>query len=109
MPNFIVAPNRKGTYAVLKDFRFCGRSFEADMEFNARRLDVPRGRLDGLYRDGFIGLMDEDEDAAERETQQAAIDGYMPPQPIVKAVDDSEETLDDSEDDVDMDDEEDDA
>lgn len=81
MPRYVVAPHRKGTYAVLKDFRFNGRDFEEGMEFDARRHDVPRGRLDPLYRDGFIGLIDEEEDAAERERQQDAIDSWQPPQP----------------------------
>lgn len=75
------APFRKGTYVVVKAFRFRGRNFIDGMEFNARRLDVPKGRLDKLYRDGYIELPDEEEDEAYREQRQEAMDSHEPPAP----------------------------
>lgn len=74
------APDRKGTYLVLKSFRFRGRNFEEGMEFNVRRLDPSKGRLDALYRDGHLGLPDEDEDEMHRMERQEAIDTWQPPQ-----------------------------
>ena len=68
----VVAPERKGTYVVLKDVRLRGRNLQPGDEVDARRLDLRRGRLDALYREGFIGLPEGDQE--ERERQAKAID-----------------------------------
>lgn len=53
------APLKVRSFAVLCDFRYSGRRYEVGGTFTPRR-DVPRHRLDKLWRDGCIGLVGSD-------------------------------------------------
>lgn len=97
-PRYIQAPERRGTYAVLEAFRYNGRNFEPGMDFDARRLDVRRGRLDTLYRGGYIGLPDEEADEEYREERAEAAKNWQPPQPIAEAEEELEPLPEEGED-----------
>jgi len=51
------APHKVRTFAVLYPFRYNGRRYEVGGTFDTRR-DMPRHRLDKLWRDGCIGMVD---------------------------------------------------
>jgi hypothetical protein len=59
------APYRVRSFAVLCTFRYGGRVYEAGGVFDARR-DVPRHRLDKLWREGCIGTLEGDACAVEQ-------------------------------------------
>ena len=59
------APYRVRSFAVLCTFRYGGRVYEAGGVFDARR-DVPRHRLDQLWREGYIGTLEGDACAVEQ-------------------------------------------
>lgn len=73
------APERKGLYVVTKPFRYSGRDFVPGMEFCARRQDPSPGRLNELYRDGFLSLPDRKADHAYRKERQKAMDNWKEP------------------------------
>lgn len=85
------APHRKSTYRVAKPFRFRGRNFEPDMVFDARRLEPLLGRLNRLYREGFLELPDPSEDRAYREQRLAAMGIQLDPEPEVEPEFDEED------------------
>jgi len=51
------APLKVQAFAVLYPFRYNGRRYEVGGTFDTRG-DVPRHRLDKLWRDGCIGMAD---------------------------------------------------
>ena len=91
MAAFLRAPGWKRDYVVSKPFRFSGRNYDQGQEFNPRRADIPRWRLDSLYREGCLFLPDPDEDAEFRETEAERLDLRQDPQPTRPKKEDEED------------------
>lgn len=54
------APWSVKKYVVRRPFRYQMRKYEPGMDFDVRRLGVPRYRVDGLWRSGHIQTPDGD-------------------------------------------------
>lgn len=65
------APHRARRFAVLKTFRYMRRVFEVGDVF-VPRGDVPRHRLDRLWREGCIGTTDGEQCPTPRRSEVTA-------------------------------------
>lgn len=74
------APRKVRRFAVLKTFRYQRRIYEEGGVF-APRGDVPRHRLDRLWRDGCIGTLDGDRCTAEKARPDEAAQQDQEPSP----------------------------
>lgn len=85
------APYFWGKFRVAKPFIFRKRKFGEDDIFNTRSLEPSRSRLHQLYREGFLEMLDPEEDLEYRMERQEAMDNQQPPQPKTEAVADEPE------------------
>jgi hypothetical protein len=84
------APLKVRTFAVLYPFRYNGRRYEVGGTFDTRG-DVPRHRLDKLWRDGCIGMADGSSPVVEEQPEELPVVEEVIEEVVVEEA--AEETL----------------
>ncbi len=77
------APFKVRTFAVLYPFRYGGRRYEVGGTFGTRG-DVPRHRLDKLWRDGCIGMADGSSPVVEEQPEEPPVIEEVIEEPVVE-------------------------
>lgn len=81
MARYLRAPGWRLAYKATCSFRYGGRNYKRGADISPRRLDMPRWRLDNLYREGTLRLANGAEDRAYRKAERERLASWQPPQP----------------------------